>query len=269
METRVIGCDRDLHAAGGSKWSASGPLRLAIEGVNSFSIRPLRWAAVVGAASAAGLLGLWIAIGALLPGAVQGNASLAVIGNLLGRVQLLDERMFVVLNSLGSERWDGLWLFVTHKFSWIPFYVALIYLVYRHYGLRNMLIVLGLIVVMITVTDQSANLFKHGFERPRPCREEHLKELIRYIAPRCGRYGFFSAHAASSTAFAAFLGLLLRRHYKSLVMLLLFWASIVSFSRIYVGVHYPLDTLTGMVIGASVGLLIHELSQRFNLSRAH
>ncbi len=175
--------------------------------------------------------------------------------------------MFVAVNSLGSERWDGLWLFVTHKFSWIPFYVALMYLVYRHYGLRNMLIVLGLIVVMITVTDQSANLFKRGFERLRPCREDHLKELIRYIAPRCGRYGFFSAHAANSTAFAVFLGLLLGRRCHSLVLLLLFWASVVSFSRIYVGVHYPLDALAGMVIGACVGALIYGLSRRFNLLR--
>lgn len=266
----MIEYDRDRRAGGRSKWSTLDPLRLAIEGVTSFSIKPLRWAAVIGVASAAGggLFGLWIATDALLLGAaVRGYPSQVSAIGFFGGVQLLDEQLFVFLNSLGSERWDGLWLFVTNKFAWIPFYVALMYLVYRHYGLRNMLIILALIVVMITITDQLANLFKHGFERPRPCREEHLKEIIRYIAPRCGRYGYFSAHAANSMALAVFLGLLFRNIYKHLVFLLLFFASIVGFSRIYVGVHYPLDTLTGMVIGALVGLLIYKLSRRLKLSR--
>lgn len=265
----MIEYDRDPRAGGRLKWSTLGPLRLAIEGVASCSIKPLRWAAVIGVACAAGggLFGLWIATNALFVGAaVQGYPSQASAISFFGEVRLLDEQLFVFLNSLGSEHWDGFWLFVTNKLSSIPIFVALLYLVYRHYGLKNMLIFMGLIVVMITATDQLANLFKHGFERPRPCREEHLKEIIRYIAPRCGRYGYFSAHAANSMALAVFLGLLLGKIHKRLMLLLLFWASIVGFSRIYVGVHYPLDTLTGMVIGALVGFLIYRLSQWLKLS---
>nr|WP_257644052.1 phosphatase PAP2 family protein [Luteimonas salinisoli] len=121
---------------------------------------------------------------------------------------------------------------------------------------------------MITATDQLANLFKDGFERPRPCREEHLQELIRYLAPRCGRYGYFSAHAANSMAFAVFLGLLFRRIHRHLLLLLLVWASIVGYSRIYVGVHYPADTLTGMAIGALIGFLIYKLSRRLGTLRS-
>lgn len=274
MEARVIKYDRYLRAGGRSKWSTPGPLRLAVEGVTSFSIKPLRWGAAIGVASAAGggLFGLWIATNALLLGeAVQGYSPSVAVTGFLDVVQRLDEQLFVFLNSLGSERWDGFWLFVTNKFSMIPVFAALMYLVYRHYGLRNMLVVMALIVVMITATDQLANLFKHGFERPRPCREEHLQEIIRYIAPRCGRYGFFSAHAANSMALAVLLGLLLRRIYRHLVFALLFLAAIVSFSRIYLGVHYPLDTLTGMVIGALAGFLVYKLSRRIKPSgpRSH
>ncbi len=177
----------------------------------------------------------------------------------------LDEQIFIYLNGLGSERWDQIWLLITNKFTWIPFYAILLYLVHRHFGLKNMLIVMVLVALMITVTDQLANLFKHGFERPRPCREEHLKEIIRYVAPRCGRFGYFSAHAASTMALAVFLGLLFRKVYKNLVFLLLLWAAIVGYSRIYVGVHYPLDTLTGMTIGALVGFLFYKIALRFKV----
>jgi undecaprenyl-diphosphatase len=179
----------------------------------------------------------------------------------------LDEQLFVFLNSLGSERWDALWLLITNKLTWIPFYAVLLYLVYRHFGLKNMLIIMVLVAVMITITDQLANLFKHAFERPRPCREEHLKELIRYVAPRCGRYGYFSAHAASTMALAVFLGLLFQKTYKYLVFILLFWAAVVGYSRIYVGVHYPLDTLTGMFIGALIGWMMYAIQQRVKVPK--
>lgn len=178
----------------------------------------------------------------------------------------LDEQLFIFLNSLGSERWDALWLGITYKFTWIPFYALLLYLVYRNFGLKNTLIVMVLVAILITFTDQLANLFKNGFERPRPCREEHLQEFIRYVAPRCGRFGYFSAHAASSMALAVFLGLLFRRIYKYLPFILLFYAGIVSYSRIYVGVHYPLDTLTGMTIGALLGVLMYTIAKKLKVN---
>lgn len=184
---------------------------------------------------------------------------------MLEQLLQLDEQLFVFLNSMGSERWDGFWLLITNKLTWIPLYALLLYLVFKNLGLKNMLIVMVLVGVMITFTDQLANLFKHGFERPRPCREEHLSELIRYIAPRCGRFGYFSAHAGSSMALAVFLGLLLKSSYRYLVFLMLFWAAIVGYSRIYVGVHYPLDTFTGMIIGAAVGYGFYKIALRFKV----
>lgn len=186
---------------------------------------------------------------------------------MLEQLLQLDEQFFVYLNSLGSERWDGLWLIITNKLTWIPLYAILLYLVFKNFGLKNTLIVIVLVAAMITFTDQLANLFKHGFARPRPCREEHLSELIRYIAPRCGRYGYFSAHAASSMALAVFLGLLFRSTYKNLVFLMLFWAAIVGYSRIYIGVHYPLDTLTGMIIGSLTGFGIYKIARRFKVMK--
>ena len=164
-----------------------------------------------------------------------------------------DTELFLFLNKLGNTSWDGFWRIVTEKWSSIPIYAVLLYLIYKHYGLKGTLIILVSVALMITATDQLSNLFKHGIKRPRPCQVESLRETMRYVAERCGRYGYFSAHAASSMAAAVFLGLSLKKWYVYLPFLLLFWSAVVAYSRIYLGVHYPLDIITGMLIGGLLG----------------
>ncbi|PZD79529.1 phosphatase PAP2 family protein [Mesonia sp. K7] len=165
----------------------------------------------------------------------------------------LDQEAFLYLNNLGNTSWDGFWLFITNKFASIPLYAVLLFLLFRKLGWKATLVVMVLVALMITCTDQLANVFKHGFERPRPCREDFIA-YGRYIAERCGRYGFFSAHAASSTALAVFLGLILKPYFRFAFILLTIWALVVSYSRIYVGVHYLGDVLVGMFFGTLIGL---------------
>lgn len=169
-----------------------------------------------------------------------------------------DTELFLYLNNLGSERWDGFWLVVTEKWSSIPIYVFLLYLIFKHFGWKGTIIVLVSVALMITATDQLANLFKYNIQRPRPCRVEELQAQMRFVADGCGRFGYFSAHAASAMAAAVFLGLALRKYYRYLPFLLLFWAVIVAFSRIYLGVHYPLDIITGMFFGGLLGWAFYK-----------
>lgn len=172
-----------------------------------------------------------------------------------------DTQLFLFLNNLGSEPWDEFWRIVTEKWSSIPLYIFLLYLVYRNYGLKGTLIVMVLVALMITTTDQLANLFKYGLERPRPCRVESLAASMRFVADGCGRFGFFSGHATSAMAAAVFLGLLLKGRYYYLPFLLLLWAVIIGYSRIYLGVHYPLDVITGMFFGGIIGGIFYYLQK--------
>lgn len=176
-----------------------------------------------------------------------------------------DTDLFLFLNNLGNEKWDGFWRLITEKYSSIPLYLVLLYLVYQRFKFKGTLIVLVCIALLIAASDQLANLFKYVlFQRPRPCRLEALQDQMRFVADTCGRYGYFSAHASSSMAVVVFMSLLLKDTYRSLPFILLFWAVLISYSRIYLGVHYPLDVVTGMFFGSVLGWIFYSLLQKIS-----
>jgi undecaprenyl-diphosphatase len=121
------------------------------------------------------------------------------------------------------------------------------------------LIIIPLIILLITLADQSSvHLFKEVFERLRPCHNPELQEYIHLVKGHCGgKYGFISSHAANTFALAVFLKNIYRIRWLS--VLLLSWATIVSYSRIYIGVHYPFDVIAGVVWGALLGYGIYRL----------
>lgn len=172
-----------------------------------------------------------------------------------------DTELFLFLNNLGAEPWDNLWLVITDKLASIPLYALLLFLLYKKFGAKSLLIFVLAVALMITFTDQITNVFKRGFTRPRPCGEADLIDQMRFIAVRCGKYGFFSGHASNSMAVAVFAGLMLKPYYKNLIFILLFWSAVLAYSRIYVGVHYPLDVICGLTFGAISGFLFYRLAK--------
>ena len=178
---------------------------------------------------------------------------------MLQRVNELDRELFLYLNNLGNENWDMFWLLVTDKWTAIPLYLVLLYLLFKKFGWRGFLLTIVVIALLITATDQLGNVFKDGFQRLRPCGQEGVMEYARMVAAYCGKFGYFSAHASNSAGVAIFMGLIFRRNYPFLIWILLFWALLVSYSCIYLGVHYPGDVLTGMVLGGMIGYLFYLL----------
>lgn len=171
----------------------------------------------------------------------------------------LDHEVFLYLNNLGTETWDWFWIALSGKFTAIPLYLLLLFFIYKNFGTKGTIITLVLVAALITCTDQLANVFKNYFDRPRPCRQEGVMEHARMLADYCGRFGYFSAHAASSTALAIFIGLILKDFYKKMIYFMLFWAILVSYSRIYVGVHYPGDVITGILMGIFFGYVFYKI----------
>jgi len=162
----------------------------------------------------------------------------------------LDKEIFLFLNNLGTSSWDGFWLFMTEKLYQAPLFLIVLYFFYKYFG----------VAVVITVSDQLSNLFKNVlFMRPRPCRAEGVAEFTRFVAERCGRHGYFSAHASTSMAIAFFVGLTLQKKLKYIFPILVIWSITFSYSRIYLGVHYPGDIITGMAIGILLGFGAYKL----------
>ena len=173
----------------------------------------------------------------------------------------LDHKLFLYLNNLGSETWDGMWIVISDKWMAIPLYALLLFLLFKKFGWKYSVVTMVCIALLITCTDQMSNVFKDFFMRPRPCRQEGVTEFARIIAERCGKYGFYSAHASSTFALAFFLGSIFKKKIPSLIGYLLVWASLVAYSRIYLGVHYPGDILIGAIFGILYGYLLYLLQQ--------
>ena len=182
---------------------------------------------------------------------------------MLEKILTLDTELLVYLNGLGSPAYDGLWLFITRQSNWVPLFLLLLYVIYKKLGVKQTLYLLLFITVIVAITDQTTNLFKNGFQRLRPCNNPEINTVIRVVQVR-NSFSFFSGHASNSMAVAAFLYFVLRDKIKFFGLIFV-WPLIFAYSRIYLGLHYPGDILTGYLVGFTFAFLmfnVYKIAQR-------
>lgn len=169
----------------------------------------------------------------------------------------LDKDLLVFLNNLGSEQWDSFWLIITNQFYWSPVFLVVFYFIVKKIGWKQFGLIVLFIGLLILVTDQLTNLFKYNFERLRPCNDPTVAGQIRAVLVRKS-FSFFSGHASSSMASATFLFLVTRKYFKYAFLLFLF-PLIFAYSRIYLGLHFPGDILTGYLFGLFTGTFFYRI----------
>lgn len=179
----------------------------------------------------------------------------------MNAINNLDHELFLFLNGLHVGWLDPVMTFISSEMGWIPFYVILLYLVFKKLGWKGLLFVVIGVVVLITCSDQlSSHVFKPVFHRFRPCHDPLIQDLVHLPNGHCGgQYGFISSHACNTFALASFITLIMKGFYKKIGLLMFIWAALVSYSRIYMGVHFPGDVLCGAAVGMILGFGIGHL----------
>lgn len=166
----------------------------------------------------------------------------------------IDNALFRLINSSGDVNLDPIMILFSNKFIFIPLYIYILFVLFKQYKKQFIWILLSLIVLIFLADFGSVHFFKNIFQRLRPC---HQLDDIRIVLECGGLYGFISSHAANMFSIAFFIGLINRD--LKLFIFLFSLASIIGFSRIYLGVHFPLDIVGGMLWAIIVSLLTFKL----------
>ena len=179
---------------------------------------------------------------------------------------LFDQKIFLILNSWNANWLNPIMIFLSGKIVWIPFIILGLLFSFRKMEKRNFYVFLLFISLAIIASDvTSSYIIKNLVQRLRPCRLSELKPFIHHFGQKCGgKYGFISSHAANAFCLITyFLTVFKKKSLRySLLWLLPF---LVSYSRIYLGVHYPLDLIGGSVVGISWGMTMGGLVRSFVL----
>jgi undecaprenyl-diphosphatase len=166
-----------------------------------------------------------------------------------------DFKLFFELNNHHANWLDAAMLLASNKFFWIPFYLFILIKTYQK-NTKQLLKTILLTFFLVVLSDQGSVAIKNFVKRPRPCHYNNPPQDVIVVKNCGGNYGFVSSHASNSAAFATFFGLILFEN-SFIVGILIVYAIIVGYSRIYLGVHFPFDVIGGYGYGIISGILVY------------
>lgn len=176
----------------------------------------------------------------------------------------LDKQLLLALNGSNSIFWDSVMWIISSTSTWSFVLFVLLYVIVKNSQWRQLLLAIACMALLVLCADQlSASVMKPYFHRLRPTHTPELYDYVKIVnGYRGGSYGFVSSHAANVFAVFAFVSMLLRHRLWSFFMFV--WACVIGYSRIYMGVHYPGDVLSGALLGCMLGLVFYLIYSFIN-----
>jgi undecaprenyl-diphosphatase len=173
----------------------------------------------------------------------------------------IDHYLLIKINGMHMPWLDTIMMALTNGLWWLPLFLVVIgFMIYKA-GWKTVSIFLFLAFVIFLADRISAGLIKPWIARLRPSHAPGLEDMLHYVnGYRGGTYGFVSSHATNAFGVATFLWLTLKRQVPW-IWIMFIWAAFFSFTRIYLGVHYPADIIAGGVLGATIGLLVYKIGR--------
>lgn len=178
-----------------------------------------------------------------------------------------DKEILVFLNNLGTEQWDPFWLVITNQFYWAPLFVFIFFLIIKSFGWKRGGFMILSLIILVAFSDQFTNLIKNSVQRLRPNNDPEIMDTLRnslraFTNPQS--YSFMSGHATTSTFFTVYVILLLKGKFNKYIYLLLIFPVLFSYSRLYLGVHFPIDIFVGISIGTLFANLYFTLYKKLD-----
>jgi undecaprenyl-diphosphatase len=164
-----------------------------------------------------------------------------------------------------NDFFDMVMYWFSDKLIWIPLYLYFFLLAFKKVGNRVWLLAIAVTILVLLSDQVSVHAFKNVFLRYRPCHNLLIQSQVHLLNGYCGgTFGFISSHASNTFALATFLSLFFKDSLKYFTVLVFIWAALVSYSRIYSGVHYPADVAVGAIVGMGIGVMVFKFYQYVN-----
>jgi len=169
----------------------------------------------------------------------------------------LDQSLFLLINGNHSPFWDEIMIFFTQAYTWAAFFILFLFFIFKKYKLKKGLLILLILIIAVTFSDQFSTVIKELVKRFRPSHEPSIENMVHSALKRGGLYGFFSAHAVNTMAIAVLSSLIFRNKFYN--WLIFSWIFLIGYTRIYLGMHYPLDVICGWVSGGLIGYAAYKI----------